>query len=85
MKELVKVYLNKDKGNYFLSIKTKDGVERFLDVFNGGGYYEALTLQTKEEIDEMRIIREKADEDWRKSVDERVVERKSKKWYQFWK
>lgn len=78
--EKVELYLTSEKQ---LVIKSKDGTERFVSIFNGGGYYTDFMIQTVEEIEASRIARDEAE----KKFNERLEERMSKKknWYQFWK
>lgn len=83
-KQLAKLYLV-DDGNLRLMIKTPDGVERFVEIFSGSGYYETIWLRTADEIEESRLAHEKADREWREDFDRRQKEKQSKKWYQFWR
>ena len=79
------LYLNDDGSNLILSVKTPDGIERFIDIFSGSGYYEAIWLRTADEIEQSRIAHKKADDEWIDSQIERAGQKNKKKWWQFWK
>lgn len=50
----VKLYMNKDRQLY---VRTKDGLDLEVNIFSGGGYYDAILLQTKEEREEIARAR----------------------------
>ena len=76
MKE-VKVYLTKDGR---LVVKGRDGVVKFVDVYNGGGYYSALDIKSQKEIDEAKKAREESDKKFFESM-KSTVPAKKKRWF----
>lgn len=85
-KQKVEIYLHDDGSNLRLLVKTPDGVERFVDIFSGSGYYEAIWLRTAKEIEESRVAHEKNEREWIEASNARHEAREEKKWYQFfWK
>lgn len=75
MKE-VKVYLT-EEGR--LAIKGKDGVVKFVDVYNGGGYYSALDIKSQKEIDKAKKAREESDKKFFESMKSPVPAKK--RWF----
>lgn len=86
IKTKAETYLHDDGDNLFLVVKTPDGIERIVDIFDGSGYYSAIWLRTAEEIEKSRIAHEKNEREWLEATTARYEARKKeKKWYQFWK
>lgn len=83
-KEVVKLYLTDDGLSRKLSIKTKDNQEYVVDIFSGGGYVNQIWLRTEKEIEDSRIKSIEINQKWRDEMAEKRLNKRNKKWWQFW-
>lgn len=76
-KEEVKLFIDDDRRLY---VKTKTGIEYEVSIFSGGGYYEAIMLQTEKERLETAKKREEQDKKWLEELKTKDSSRKKKWW-----
>lgn len=74
-KTKVEIFIDDNRQLY---VRTKDGVEYWLDVFEGGGYYTALWPRTAQEIADSQKQREEFEAKHLEEIREREEKRKVK-------
>jgi len=84
MKTEVKLFMVKENGHTGFMIKDKTGVERFISIFNGGGYYTDFMIETQKQINENNKRQKQIEKEEDKRIEKRLQEQK-KSWWQFWK
>ncbi len=78
MKEEVKIYIHKDSQ---LSVVKADGTEYFINLYNGGGYYSAIFLQTQEMIDDSAKKWDEAQKEHLDAINKIAKEKEKKGWF----
>lgn len=79
-KQKVELFMDDERQ---LFVKTKSGEEYMVNVFEGGGYYTALWLQTPEEMEEIARARKESADNFVVRADASVADRKP--WWKLWK
>lgn len=72
-KEPVELLIDDDRRLY---VRKKDGTEYLVNIFEGGGYYTALWLQTDKEMADMAKRREEAEKKWAEEIKAKEEKRK---------
>lgn len=79
-KQEVKLILVETDKNKYLMVRTKDGTEYNVNIFSGGGYYDAIWLQTDAEMEEQAAIRREEERQWSAELHAKAEDRKKHWW-----